>query len=48
LPLENYSMDRDAPHIFYWDHAEGGRRTAKAHGFDPDQIPTASGSPRKT
>ena len=43
LPLENYSMDRDAPHIFYWDHAEGGRRTAKAHGFDPDQIPDGIG-----
>lgn len=41
LPLENYSMDRDSPHIFYWDHHEGGRRTAKNHGFDPDQIPDA-------
>jgi kynurenine formamidase len=43
LPLENFSMDRDAPHIFYWDHHEGGRRTAKAHGFDPDQIPDGFG-----
>jgi len=43
LPLENYSMDRDSPHIFYWDHHEGGRRTAKNHGFDPDQIPDGFG-----
>ena len=42
LPLENFSMDRDSPHIFYWDHHEGGRRTAKAQGFDPDQIPDGS------
>lgn len=43
LPLENFSMDRDSPHIFYWDHHEGGRRTAKAQGFDPDQIPGGFG-----
>lgn len=43
LPLENFSMDRDAPHIFYWDHEEGGRRTAKAQGFDPDLIPGGFG-----
>src|SRR6185503_11828299 len=43
LPLENYSMDRDSPHIFYWDHHEGGRRTAKNHGFNPDQIPDGFG-----
>lgn len=43
LPLENFSMDRDSPHIFYWDHHEGGRRTAKAQGFDPDQIPDGFG-----
>jgi kynurenine formamidase len=43
LPLENFSMDRDSPHIFYWSHEEGGRRTAKAHGFDPDLIPDGFG-----
>ena len=43
LPLENFSMDRDSPHIFYWNHAEGGRRTAKAQGFDPDLIPDGFG-----
>jgi kynurenine formamidase len=43
VPLENYSMDRDSPHIFYWDHHEGGRRTAKNNGFDPDLLPDGFG-----
>ncbi len=43
VPLENYSMDRDSPHIFYWDHHEGGRRTAKNQGFDPDLLPDGFG-----
>ena len=43
VPLENFSMDRDSPHIFYWDHHEGGRRTAKGQGFDPDLLPDGFG-----
>jgi kynurenine formamidase len=43
VPLENFSMDRDSPHIFYWDHHEGGRRTAKNQGFDPDMLPDGFG-----
>ncbi len=43
LPIQNFAMDRDSAHIFYWDHREGGRRTAKALNFDPDLIPDGFG-----
>ena len=39
VPLNNFSMDRDAAHVFSWDHREGARRVAKMYNVDPDLIP---------
>jgi kynurenine formamidase len=39
VPLNNFSMDRDAARVFSWAHREGARRVAKMYDIDPDRLP---------
>ena len=39
VPLNNFSMDRDAARVFSWDHREGARRVARMYDVDPDALP---------